>query len=645
MKTYFIILAVAFFSLASFSSIVEAQSADISLNIRDGSNIVFSGLVPLPTSGNVDISDSNGATHSVNAQSVLSLLYNADLADDTWSVSDLTFYDSFGSFYVKCIDYEGGEKCDNWQYVVDGTSPFSSIDKSILSGGEEVYLYFGNPHQVVLSASSVEVNQSFQATAQNYDYENDIWEPLTGVTIGITQPNPSDAFNPTEVLTQAVDGSGVANFSVATVGSYNVGIKEDYYFPTISLTVNAVSSGGGSGGGGGGGSSSGSSSSSQSSGSTSELPDFDLIDAVKFLQEQINEDGSFGSALLYTDWAAVAYGGSKVKGESKEALIKYLATQQPSDLLTDNERRVLALLSLGQNPYSFAGVNYVDLILKDFDDKQFGEPNLVNDDIFAVISLFGAGYTIEDEIIKKDIEFILSEQKTNGSWEGSVDLTASAVQALYPFKDIEEVASAIELSRKYLKTSQKDDGGWGSVYTTSWVLQVEDLLDQEWTQNKKSGENYLALYQQGDGGVLTKKDKKDNRIWATSYAIPGVLGKSWLDIMEKVPKQTSTLIKAERSLDNEVAKVVVPAPAPKLKSMEVTRTAEASNAQKIEPALPVENLELQPGADAVSINGEDLAASTSSSRVNTDMVTGMFLGAAIALALVGGSRFYVSHSK
>ena len=303
MKKYFIILSVAFFSFASFTSIVEAQSADISLNIRDGSNIVFSGLVSNPAPGNVDINDSNGVSHGVNAESVLSLVYAADLADDTWSISDLTFYDSFGSFYVKCIDYGGGEKCDNWQYVVDGTSPFSSIDQSILTGGEEVYLYFGNPHQVVLSSSSVEVSQSFQATAQKYDYENDVWEPLTGVTIGITQPNPSDAFNPTEVLTQAVDGSGVANFIVANTGSYNVGIKEDFYFPTVPLTITSASASGGGGGGGGGGSSGGSSSSSQSSGSTSELPNFDIIDAVQFLQEQINEDGSFGSSLLYTDWA------------------------------------------------------------------------------------------------------------------------------------------------------------------------------------------------------------------------------------------------------------------------------------------------------------------------------------------------------
>ncbi len=622
MMNFFKSFLVFGFLFSSLAGVSQAQSADINLNIRDGSNIVFSGLVPMPGAGSVDISDSGGTNHSVNAQSVLSLVHSADIADGAWSLSDLTFYDSFGSFYVKCIDYSGGEKCDYWQYVVDGTSPFSSIDQSVLSGGEEVYLYFGNPHRVTLSASSVDVNQSFQVTAENYDYQNDTWEPLTGVTIGVTQPNPSDAFNPTEVLTQAVDGSGVATFSVATSGSYNVGIKEDYYFPTMPLSVNTASSGGGSGGGGGGSSSGGSSSSSGSS-SKVELPLFDIIDAVKFLKEEMNEDGSVGSSELYTDWAAIAYGAGKVKDEPLEKIISYIATKTPSSYLTDNERRVIALLSLGQDPYSFGGVNYVDLILKDFDDKQFGEPDLVNDDIFAIIALYGAGYGIEDEIIKKDIEFILSEQKTNGSWEGSVDLTAAAVQALFPFGELEEVSKAIELSRKYLKTSQKDDGGWGSVYATSWVLQVEDILDQEWTQNKKSGENYLAVYQQGDGGVLSKKDKNDNRIWATSYAVPGVLGKSWIEIMQRVEKKENKLAMV-LGAETQNTPVLGSAVLPKIQKV-VTKTEITNEVKK-----DLEEVKDEPANIAPAVLGVENTAAVINSGSNPGVV---FVAFAFGLGL------------
>ena len=543
MKNFIKSLLVLYFLLGSVVGFIHAESTDINLNIRDGSNMVFTGIIPLPDAGNLDINDSNGVSHSVNAQSVLAVVFGADLADDTWSISNLTFFDSFGSFYIKCVNYSGGEKCDNWQYAVNGSSPFSSVDQNILTGGEEVYLYFGNPHQVVLSASSVAVNENFQATAQNYDYTNDTWGALTGITLGVTQTNPDDPFSPIEITTQAVDGFGVANFSLSAPGSYNVGIKEDFYFPVFAVSVvpAPVVSGGSDGSSGGGG---GESSSAQTQ--TAEIPNFSVKQAVAYLKEIAEADGSFGKSDLYTDWAAVAYGASRVKGEPYDKVVSYLRSiATPSLSLTDNERRAIALLALGQNPYSFGGVNYIELIVKDFDNVQFGEPDLVNDDIFGLITLLGAGYTVDDEIISSDIKFVLSEQKTNGSWEGSVDLTAAAVQALAPFDSLENVSDSINNAKKYLKDSQEEDGGWGSVYSTAWVLQAENVLGEDWKKNGKRGENYLGLYQQGDGGVLSKKEKSENRIWATSYAIPGALGKPWSEIMHKVAKQAPLVTKEE----------------------------------------------------------------------------------------------------
>ena len=74
-----------------------------------------------------------------------------------------------------------------------------------------------------------------------------------------------------------------------------------------------------------------------------------------------------------------------------------------SSNLTDNERRVMALLSLNKNPYDFEGINYVDAIVKEFDGAQFGEKNLVNDDMFVLIVLPKVGYTFADVEIKKTI--------------------------------------------------------------------------------------------------------------------------------------------------------------------------------------------------------------------------------------------------
>ncbi|MEK7071359.1 MAG: prenyltransferase/squalene oxidase repeat-containing protein [Patescibacteria group bacterium] len=543
MKNFLKQSAFIFILFIFFAVPARAEGVDVSLTIRDGSAIIFSGTMPLPEAGTVDLNDSNGVTHTVDAQSVLAVAHDFDLANENWELSDLTFFDSFGSFYIKCVNYSAGEQCDNWQYVVDGTSPFSSVDQNILSGGEQIYLYFGYPHQVVLSASAVIVNESFQATAQNYDYENNVWEPLTGVTLGATTPNPDDPFNPIEVAIMAVDGSGVATFSLSTPGSYNVGIKEDFYFPVFAVSVAPapVASGGSEGSSGGGGRES---SSAQTQ--TAKVPNFSVKQAVAYLKEIAEADGSFGKSDLYTDWAAVAYGASRVKGEPYDKIVSYLRSiAMPSLSLTDNERRAIALLALGQNPYSFGGVNYIELIVKDFDNVQFGEPDLVNDDVFALIILPSVGYTVDDEIISSDIKFILSEQKTNGSWEGSADLTAAAVQALVPFDSLQDVSDSISNAKKYLKDSQEEDGGWGSVYSTAWVLQAEEVLDADWKKGGLSGENYLGSKQESDGGVLSKKEKLENRIWATSYAIPGALGKPWSEIMHKVAKQVPLVTKEE----------------------------------------------------------------------------------------------------
>ena len=133
--------------------------------------------------------------------------------------------------------------------------------------------------------------------------------------------------------------------------------------------------------------------------------------------------------------------------------------------------------------------------MKDFDNVQFGEPDLVNDDIFGLITLLGAGYTVDDEIISSDIKFVLSEQKTNGSWEGSVDLTAAAVQALAPFDSLENVSDSINNAKKYLKDSQEEEGGWGSVYSTAWGLQAGKGRGEEGREGARSG----GPHRHGDG--------------------------------------------------------------------------------------------------------------------------------------------------
>src|SRR3989344_1058618 len=117
-----------------------ASAADVNLTVRDGGMVVFSGTVPLPTSI-ISLNDSNNAPHAIDASSVLAAVASADATSSDFSISNLTYFSSFNSLYLKCITSASGEKCDNWQYTVNNLYPSVGMDQNILAGGENIYIY------------------------------------------------------------------------------------------------------------------------------------------------------------------------------------------------------------------------------------------------------------------------------------------------------------------------------------------------------------------------------------------------------------------------------------------------------------------------------------------------------------------------
>ncbi len=495
--------------------------------IRNGADVVYHGTVDFPESGVVDIVDNEGNMHSVNSQSVLGLLYLLDQADDQFLLSNIQFFSSFNSLYLKCLTILSGEVlCDNWQYVVNGVTPWSGIDTTILTGGETVGLYFGYSHRIELGTTSIHEGGAIGISTQKYDYLYDSWNPLTGVTVGATVPNPNDPWNPIVVVSEMVDENGIATLILNDADVYIIGIIEDYYFPSYTVTVEntpVVFSGGGGG--------------------VHIVPptQFNISSALSYLEDVQDIEGSFGDALLYTDWVAIALGAANINGQMRAQLISYLASHNSiSSSLTDNERRAMALLSLEQNPYDFYGVNYINPIIQSFDGIQFGNPYLINDDIFALLPLLSAGYSSSDEVISKDVAFILSKQNIDGSWAGSIDITAAAIQALVPLNNIVGVNESISKASTYLQDVQMSDGGFGEVYATSWVAQAMSAIGVSWSKNGNDPVSYLGQRQIFDGGVLLSSESVQNRIWATSYAIPAVLGLSWNKIMHPVTRQVQS---------------------------------------------------------------------------------------------------------
>lgn len=500
----------------------------VTFTIRDGSTIISSGSANLPAAGSPDISitPTSGGAHNAPARSVLAILKNIESATTTFSVSDLQYSNAFSAFYLNCIaapEDPASPLCGNWQYVVNGASPGVGMDVQTLSNNDTVYLYFGPSRRITPSSSTVTIGVPFTVTAESYVASSDSWTPAVGLTMRILQGDPFGS--PTIIFSAATGVGGAATFTINTAGSYTAGLAEDFYFPNAEITAGATPQ----------------PASTPTGGSLLARPEFDIPLAISYLAGGQRADGSFPSALL-SDWAAIALSGGGAS-DAREKLRGFFALNPPAlESVTDHERHAMALLALGVNPYSAGGIDYILHIVNAFDQTQVGDPALVNDDIFALIPLMHAGYGANDEIIRKVAVFILSKQSANGSWEGSVDMTAAAIQALAPLDSLPNVTTALSSARDYLHTMQQADGGFGSgksnVFSTSWAIQAVYALGDgisNWTKNTFSPIDYLSAQQDKDGSVPKSEGGISSRIWATAYAIPAAERKDWSSLLSSFP--------------------------------------------------------------------------------------------------------------
>jgi len=144
MKKFLLGFLVALVLLIGGSKFVLADGASVSLTVKNNGDVVYSGSVALLPAGTISINDSSGNPHDANADSVLSVVNTAAASSTEFNISNLIYYDAFGAFYLKCMNVSGSELCNNWQYKVDDVSPAVGMDSEILSGGENVVLYFGD---------------------------------------------------------------------------------------------------------------------------------------------------------------------------------------------------------------------------------------------------------------------------------------------------------------------------------------------------------------------------------------------------------------------------------------------------------------------------------------------------------------------
>lgn len=150
-KINFIFIVFFVASLFLASNYVSAEGESVNLSLKKGGVAIFNGSISLPGSGMAELLDTKGNSHPVDARSVLSIVSNGDSESADFEISNLMYYSSFSAFYLKCIQVNltGEELCDNWQYKVDGENPSVGMDQEILSGGENIVLFFGSDDPIL----------------------------------------------------------------------------------------------------------------------------------------------------------------------------------------------------------------------------------------------------------------------------------------------------------------------------------------------------------------------------------------------------------------------------------------------------------------------------------------------------------------
>ena len=592
------------------------------MHVRYNDSVAFDGTVSLPEATTTTLDDVNGTAHNLSSDSVLYLLSLAQASSNTFSISDLEY--EYGEFYIKCVSINATSTINacaksqyGWNYVVDGLYSSASVDQYIATTSDNIYLYYGDPYQFSVSATSTDTITPVSVTVQKYDYTNNTWLPLSGEIVGATQPNPDpDSYYPLVIATSTSDDSGTASLlflllvlimSVFLMISI-IPLSQWSWRPHLPLQE-AQTDQGSSGGNG--------------SGAVTHNT-INEANALQFLAAKQEPDGSFGESSMYTDWAAIAL-STGPQSQSRSEVSNYERSTPGTSFssVTDYERHAMALEALGINPYNGTSFNYIQPIVDAFNGTEVGDPNLINDDIFAIFPLMKAGYTSSDTIIQKTIAYIVSQQSVDSSWDESVDLTAAASQALSLNQSLSGVSQAVAHGRSYLAANQQSNGGFGSADSTSWALQAIASLGESpasWSNNNTNPNDYLYADQQSDGGLEPISTDMNTRIWATAYAIPAALGESWSTILSSFPLQTATSSSSGNS-SNTSGDGIDSASQTTLQSTSTTAAISqtASTSKSLATSTPINyppvkplKLSITPTA-SVDSRGTKIVASTSSS--------------------------------
>ncbi|NQS89682.1 terpene cyclase/mutase family protein [Patescibacteria group bacterium] len=254
-------------------------------------------------------------------------------------------------------------------------------------------------------------------------------------------------------------------------------------------------------------------------------------------QSEIDKAVDYLKSQPQTAWSTLALAAA---GETGIDLSHLESAPSEQKSVNTYAKYILALVAAGKNPTSFGAEDYVDKLKSYFQNNQFGDEVLLNDDIWAILALGSIGQE-NLSIVQEAKDYILNNQNTDGGWgynlaSSDTNDTAAAIMALLE-AGVADSSTAIQNAISYLKSLQNDDGGFPYLLDSTpdscsdaWVISAIYKLGQDpttltWTKSGKNPLDHLKSLQDEDGGFWWQAEG-DNKFCSPFTLLP-LLEKSY----------------------------------------------------------------------------------------------------------------------
>lgn len=278
-----------------------------------------------------------------------------------------------------------------------------------------------------------------------------------------------------------------------------------------------------------------------------EYKESDLKNAVDKAIEwkDANDNPLYGIGTSSADWYIIALNRLGKSYDYKEYLAGLdgvAAGYDEENNASDMHRTAMAASASGGNPMYIGGRDLIadGTYFRD-NTAPLGQEG-VNGYSWALIALDSKDYDVPEWALKNRNDIIvgiLSHQNTDGSFDGSVYDTASAVTALAPYCETSGAytitqnqtgytfdispADAVDNALRYLADEQDIDGDWGDLRSTAMTvvalgaMDIDADNDDRFTAKKGTAIDGLMSFQKHNGGFAMNNNTADGE--ATSLAL------------------------------------------------------------------------------------------------------------------------------